>query len=651
MKVFFSSLLVLFAVSVLAQPAVTYVTADQAVQTLLGPGVTYSNAQFTGFDVQLGSMTGMTGPAFQITDGIVIGVSDAQEVVPNYFGGGLTTNNSGDADLLNVANSVPPLIGQSFSVSSVNNIAALEFDFVAVGTELNFNFIFGSDEYLTWVNSSYNDVFAFFLSGPGINGTYASPAGFPNGAVNIAIVPNSNPALPITISSVNNVLNPTYYQDNQGMANSNIQLNGFTTKLTATHALECGGTYHIKLAIANGSDQALKSDVIIEAGSFNIANNLIQSIAVTNPGIAPIPGFPQNAILEGDNCYNGQFIISPPACLPQADTIQLFFTGDAQYGVDYSTNGVTSLILQSGVNDTLFVSGLVDNIAEGATTITFGGVTYGFENIGIGFIYTDFITGQIDTALATLMLVDYVPTHLTQVPDIINLCPGAVFVANVAQNLEGGVPNYHYTWESATGTALGTNSTQLFQSGMAGDYMVTVMDYCGTMDSSSFHLTEPPAISFAGPQNLCTGIESDVLVSGGLQPYSYNYNTTTISLNSLTNTFTGNNNDVSTITVSDACNQTQNIPVVLTVCDTEEPNIITANNDGLNEAFIIKGLETFPNSTVRIFNRWGDMLYESFNYDNNNPWKPTNLEDGVYFWTLNRADGVNREGFINVKSK
>ncbi|MDP5075437.1 MAG: choice-of-anchor L domain-containing protein, partial [Flavobacteriales bacterium] len=141
--------------SVNAQIAVTYVTADQAVQALLGPGVTYANPVFNGIAQQLGEMTGNTNPNFQITEGIVIGCSDAQDVVPNFFGTAITPNISGDPDLLSVANSVPPLIGQGFTVGSVNNIASLEFDFVAIGDSLNFNYIFGSDEYLTWVNSQY----------------------------------------------------------------------------------------------------------------------------------------------------------------------------------------------------------------------------------------------------------------------------------------------------------------------------------------------------------------------------------------------------------------------------------------------------------------------------------------------------------------
>ena len=164
----------------------------------------------------------------------------------------------------------------------------------------------------------------------------ASPAGFPGGAVNIAIVPQSAPPLPITISSVNNVLNIPYYVDNATDAVP-ISLNGFTVKIAAEHELECGQTYHIRLAIANGSDQALKSDVIIEAGSFSTGTNLIESIAVTNPGVSPIPGFPANSILEGDGCYNGRFVISPPPCMLENDTIQLLFAGTATLNEDYNT--------------------------------------------------------------------------------------------------------------------------------------------------------------------------------------------------------------------------------------------------------------------------------------------------------------------------
>jgi hypothetical protein len=94
------------------------------------------------------------------------------------------------------------------------------------------------------------------------------------------------------------------------------------------------------------------------------------------------------------------------------------------------------------------------------------------------------------------------------------------------------------------------------------------------------------------------------------------------------------------------------VPFVLTVCDTEEPNILLINADEYdNENFIIKGLESFPNSQLRIYNRWGGLMYESLNYSNDNPWNGTDVEDGVYFWIFNRSDGISREGYVHVLHK
>ena len=110
-----------------------------------------------------------------------------------------------DNDLLDIANSVPPMINQNFTVQDVNDLSVLEFDFIAAGDSVRFNYLFGSVEYETMdQHVQYNnDVFAFFLSGPGITGIYDSPAAFPDGAVNIAGVPDRSHLMPITVSSVN----------------------------------------------------------------------------------------------------------------------------------------------------------------------------------------------------------------------------------------------------------------------------------------------------------------------------------------------------------------------------------------------------------------------------------------------------------------
>ncbi|MBC8150743.1 MAG: choice-of-anchor L domain-containing protein, partial [Bacteroidetes bacterium] len=184
--------------SIIAQMNISQaMTPTQYVNNvLLGEGVTATNVSFSGSLEQIGYMT--NGGAFGIESGVVLSSDQASNPAGPCNAGFCTTcpNTVNDPDLLTVANSVPPLIGQAFSVSSVNDVCILEFDFQPSGDFVSFNYIFGSDEYLVWVNSQYNDIFAFFLSGPGITGPFSSPAGFPDGAVNIAQVPDTDPPLP-----------------------------------------------------------------------------------------------------------------------------------------------------------------------------------------------------------------------------------------------------------------------------------------------------------------------------------------------------------------------------------------------------------------------------------------------------------------------
>lgn len=173
----------------------------------------------------------------------------------------------GDPDLLTIANSVPAMIGQNFTVTSTADAVILEFDFVPSSDTATFNYVFASEEYLDFVNSPYNDVFSFLISGPGISGPYAAPSSFPNGAMNIAVIPNSTPPLPITISTVNDTINSQYYNHDSLATVS--AFNGYTDVFTATVPVIACEKYHIKLALADGTDDSYDSGVFFEAGSFN----------------------------------------------------------------------------------------------------------------------------------------------------------------------------------------------------------------------------------------------------------------------------------------------------------------------------------------------------------------------------------------------
>ena len=123
-----------------------------------------------------------------------------------------------------------------------------------------------------------------FPERPRISGPYSG------GAINLAKVPGTVNT-PITINTINNVTNSAYYIDNgdgfTAPMSTNpyyIQYDGFTTILTAEAQVICGETYHIKLAIADGTDTALDCAVFIEAGSFQ-SNSITLSTQITAGGV------------------------------------------------------------------------------------------------------------------------------------------------------------------------------------------------------------------------------------------------------------------------------------------------------------------------------------------------------------------------------
>jgi len=74
------------------------------------------------------------------------------------------------------------------------------------------------------------------------------------------------------------------------------------------------------------------------------------------------------------------------------------------------------------------------------------------------------------------------------------------------------------------------------------------------------------------------------------------------------------------------------------------PNLITPNNDGKNDHFEITALPS--GSALDVFNRWGDRIYQSSDYDN--LWAGNNTSDGVYYYDLILPDGKQYKGWLNI---
>jgi len=249
---------------------------------LLGEGVELLDISFngdSGFDTnpQIGTFTN-GWESIGISDGVIIAtgratVAEGPNDLPTAFESIEEENElTEDAD-------IAELMGGSVEL---NDAAVLEFDFVASGDTLRFSYVFASEEYNEHTCSPYNDAFGFFISGPGISGDGT----FTNNAVNLAKIPGRN--VPVAINTINLGVpgeygstaicngadiswqeNSQYFVNNEDNTELNTtQFDGFTRVFNVAVPVECGGTYHIKMAIADAVDGKNDSAVFIKSGSF-----------------------------------------------------------------------------------------------------------------------------------------------------------------------------------------------------------------------------------------------------------------------------------------------------------------------------------------------------------------------------------------------
>jgi gliding motility-associated-like protein len=98
--------------------------------------------------------------------------------------------------------------------------------------------------------------------------------------------------------------------------------------------------------------------------------------------------------------------------------------------------------------------------------------------------------------------------------------------------------------------------------------------------------------------------------------------------------------------IDDACDDDVNTTVV------EVPSGFTPNGDGINDMFIIPGMSEYTSIRLTIFNRYGNRVYESEQYEND--WDGTSskngkiLPDGTYFYVLELDGGERYNGYVQI---
>jgi len=723
------------------------ITPQQAIQdVLVGYGIQAFNVTYNGSATNAQNVSpsvyefNYAGTNFPLQSGVLMQTQSAPSVL-------------NDPDLL------------ALSGQNLTNGVIIEFDFIPTGDTLSFRYHFASSEYSSYTCSNFNDVFGFFISGPGISGP------FTNNAVNLATVPGTN--IPVAINTVNSgnagfnspatcaaadpnwQANSIYFTTNYNplfSASSQIyNFNGATITLSANTDLICNQVYHIKLAIANALDQALDSGVFLEAGSF-----ASDAVAVT---VATVSG--DTTIIEG--CTNANFIFTRPSN-DVADTLLINYTitGDAIEGIDFNflpdtiiflpgedsviinltpfqdgvTEGFESVIITveliNPCNDTIFSQGTIyigegpiinisenDPIVQCATdniplfaSSSGGYAPYEYEWTDIGGAPI----GTGDTIFGSIFqngTISYLVTATDQCNfsniDTVTITMNQTLAIDTMGTVSSSCQPTGVVWGLATGTTgipafnwigPGPNNPNFINASVwenipSGWYYFTVTDnVCSVNDSVFVGLLDPPVASFnVSPMAGCSPLEvtiTNTSQNGSAYLWNLGDGTTNITTNlsSFTHVFidsTMNQGYAIQLIVQQGqfCSDTAVVGVISTVCGCTNleadnynpyatvddgscifpdpiiiaPNVLTPDNDGLNDVFELDWLN-LKSLRLVILNRWGNVIYDETSADLSLSvpgWDGGSAEDGVYFYRYEGTGIANQpldgHGFLHLIRK
>ena len=600
---------------------------SQIIQSLVGSGITISNIQTNLPDTSTTNICGSFSCGSAANLGMESGFILTTGTVGNAKGPNVSSSTSMD-NFLPGSSLLAPLTGggDGFDASVVS------FDIVSNTNTITFQYVFASEEYNEFVNAGFNDVFAFFISGPGITGSQ-----------NIAVLPNTT--TPVNIDNINNGLNSQYYLDNetQLVANpirfANIEYDGLTVVLTATATVVPGSMYTLTLAIQDVGDGIYDSGVFIKGGSITSgaptitcpANNVVSAppgecnTAVTgiDPTVTP-PGTAFDYTLSGATTGSGNGTASGQTFNSGTTTVTYRITNSpsisCSFTVTVNTNVVPAVSIAANPGNTICAG---TSVTFTATPTNGGTPSYQWKlngnNVGTNsntYQNAALVNGDVVTVVMTSSLACASPTTATSnaitmtvtgsVSPSVSIAAGpgnticaGTSVTFTATPTNGGTPSYQW---KLNGNNVGTNSNTYQNAALVNGDVVTVVMTSSLACASPTTATSnaitmavtgsvSPSVSIAAsPGNtICAGTSvtfTATPTNGGTPSYQWKLNGNNVGTNS--NTYQNAalvNGDVVTVvmTSSLACasptTATSNA-ITMTVTGSVSPSVSIAAGPG-----------------------------------------------------------------------
>lgn len=434
-------------------------TGQQFADLIVADGIVVTNVVLTCPDGASAYFDG-TASNIGLTAGALLTSGLATSAVgPNSGGGagGACFGAPGDPDV------------ESVSGTSTFDACILQFDIVPTCSQIDFNFVFASEEYPENINSEFNDGMVITISGPGFVGNE-----------NLALVPGT--ATPIRVGTVSQNTNNAYYVNNGGGAS--IQYDGFTVPIAASANVTACERYSVKIAVADAADCVFNSAVFVEENSMDCGVDLAIVSEYTAPDDQPI---------EGCRTYDVEFC-------RQGSTVDSYdlnvtYAGTAVNGTDFAMLPNVISFAAGEQCQTLSIDPIADGIVEGVEQL---------------LVIYDAISGNCvvrDTILV------FIQDEQGLTPDFYHndVCDGNTVFFNNATTITPPAAATDFTWRLGDGTDTAAyNTSHLYAGPGTYDVWLVAASTDGCIDSVMHQVTvyDYPEADFTLDGDVCLGVEA-----------------------------------------------------------------------------------------------------------------------------------------------
>lgn len=311
-----------------------------------------------------------------------------------------------------------------------------------------------------------------------------------------------------------------------------------------------------------------------------------------------------------------------------------------------------------------FVNPSCNTIADGSIDVTVGGGTLPYIYVWTGLpdttedlvgilsgTYTITVTDSNSCTIADTIILLPAQTVIADAGNDTSFCVSGSITLDASASMNGTT----YLWYDMAGTLLGSSVTLTFNPPAGtNSFYVEVDNGTGCSDNDTIDVTANPLPNANAGTDVIIVLGMTTPIGGSptstTAGVTYSWSPTTALDNATISNPTANPTTTTTYTVT--VTTAQGCTAVDSILVEVRPTIIfpdgiSPNGDGANDEWIIDGIELFPNCEVEVYNRWGELLFQSVGYKET--WKGTfkgkELPVGTYYYVIDLKDELYPDAY------